>query len=247
MSLRSFMVFNGRTTGPSYTTTLLPDDTLIKLTGIAQSSLGVKLVRSQTLRRVGIDGIKLVESGDIIPRNQATYNRVWSEIFEYMRNNPADKEPIMTITEQRAWYNREKERDIITSLSNIPDDVFHYKRDLFARWYDVQYFNVDERFREGLSYVPRFREVKIYYNCDLNREEYIKAGHITGLTYNSPPPSPSVHPFDVLRMDTGSSAARAHNCITTSFGRSNRLILIAVEPAMMIYHDSRNCPMSILK
>jgi hypothetical protein len=189
------MVFNGRTTGPAYTTTLLPNDTLIKLTNIAQTRLGIKLVRPQILRRVGINGLRIVESEETYARFRTTYDHTWSQIIQHLGNGAVDEMPIMTVTEQRQWNKTEKEKKIITSLINIEDDVFHYERDLFARWYDLNHFNVSEVFRSGLSLLPHFREVRIYYNCQLNREEYIKAGYITGLIYNSPHSSSSPSPL----------------------------------------------------
>jgi hypothetical protein len=103
-----------------------------------------------------------------------------------MANPPSTGIPIMTIAEQRVWNNNQKESKIITSLIDIDNDVFHYERDLFARWYDLNHFNVNEILRGEVKLLPHFKEVKIYYNCNLNREEYIKAGYITGLIYNTP-------------------------------------------------------------
>jgi hypothetical protein len=58
------MVYNGQTSGPSYTTTLLPDDTLINLTEVAHANLRVKFVRPQCYKRVGIDNQLIVETDE---------------------------------------------------------------------------------------------------------------------------------------------------------------------------------------
>jgi hypothetical protein len=34
--------------------------------------------------------------------------------------------------------------------------------------------------------VPRFKELKFYYDCNLNREEYWESGYITELEHNTP-------------------------------------------------------------
>jgi hypothetical protein len=55
------MVFNGHSSGSSYTTILLSEDILIKLMEIAKSNLNRKLVRPQIPRRIAIDSDIIIE------------------------------------------------------------------------------------------------------------------------------------------------------------------------------------------
>jgi hypothetical protein len=121
------MVFNGNTTGASYATTLLLNNTLIKLTGLTQANLRVKLVRPQIRRRVGINKIIIVENEVKTEQNKLRYDQVWTTVA----NSPQG--PIMTDVQQLQWNENERSRDIIINLMNIPNDVLNYTRDLFAR------------------------------------------------------------------------------------------------------------------
>jgi hypothetical protein len=125
------MVYNGQTSGPCYTTTLLPDDTLVNLTKVAQANLRVKLVRPQCYKRVGIDNHLIVETAEQAGRTNEIYTAYWNRV------NPDDDGPIMTENDQRRWNINQKSLHIITSLGDLPKEVLSYKKDYFARWYDI--------------------------------------------------------------------------------------------------------------
>jgi hypothetical protein len=179
------MFFNGNTYGPAYTPTLLPNDTLINLTKVAQANLRVKLVRPQICQRTGINKQLIQETEEQAARTKTVYNDVWMGVANSMRANPHDAGPIFNAKQQREWDKNEKLLQIITSLIDIPDQILNYERDLFARWYDIPYHNMAEPFICELRETPRFRELKFYYHCNLNRDEYVKLGYITEKKYNT--------------------------------------------------------------
>jgi hypothetical protein len=212
------MVFNGNTYGPTYTTTLLPNDTLINLTKVAQVNLRVKLVRPQICQRTGINKQLIKETEEQAARTKTVYNDVWMSAVNSMRANPHDAGLIFDAMKQREWDKNEKLLKVITSLIDIPDQVLNYERDLFGRWYDIQYNNMAEPFRRELREVPRFRELKDYYNCNLNRDEYVKLGYITEIKYNTPrTPLPQLTPIiHTTRMHNraGGRVGRKMNILT---------------------------------
>jgi hypothetical protein len=180
------MVFNGNTSGPAYTATLLPGDTLINLIKTAQASLRVKLVRPQVRQHVGINKQLIGENEEQAARTKAVYNGVWMSVVNSMRKHQLDADPIFNAMQQREWDRNEKLLQVVTNLVDIPDRVLNYERDLFARLYDIESHSMSEPFMRELREVPRFKELKFYYNCNLNRDEYVKLGHITEIKYNTP-------------------------------------------------------------
>jgi hypothetical protein len=84
------MVFTGNTSGPAYTTTLLPSDTFINVTKIAQALLRVKLVRPQIRQSFGIFHELRKETEDQAIQTKTIYDQVWRNIVDSIRANPLD-------------------------------------------------------------------------------------------------------------------------------------------------------------
>jgi hypothetical protein len=57
---------------------------------------------------------------------------------------------------------------------------------------------MNEIFIQGLREVPHFRELKIDYNCNLNKDKYIKLRYITGIIYDTPRSSAASQPSTLL-------------------------------------------------
>jgi hypothetical protein len=221
------MVFKGKTTCPSYTTILLPNDTLVDLTHVAQANLRIKLVRPQIICRVGINGIKIIEDAQMLARIEDTYANVWRTTLESIRNNPMNENPIMNVVQQREWNINEKSRNIITSLLDIQNDVFHFQRDKLSRWYDIQHHNMNEIFIQGLTEVPHFKKLKNNYNCNLNRDKYIKLEYITGIKYYTPR-SLTVSPPSILPIH----ASVVHNRADSRVGKKTEILADELLPSV---------------
>jgi hypothetical protein len=177
------MIFNGHTSGPSYKTTVLRDDPFRQLTEIAQWKSSTKLVRPQIPRRIGIH--HHIIHGD---EQQAAHpieirDHVWQKVISNPPVNNIDTSEIVRPIRQRQWDEDQKLQDVITDLIDLDPAVFNYPRDVFARWYDIEYHGITELLRSGVSIMPRFNTLKIGHNCMLGQQEYRELGYLVPITH----------------------------------------------------------------
>jgi hypothetical protein len=137
--------------------------------------------------------------------------RVIAAINAYMKSfihntqllNPVVDNDPMAVNPRMVKIN-----NAITSLCAMPKEVLNYKRNLLARWYDIYYHSMLNVFLNDVSDIPHFREIKIYYNCNLNREEYIQAGYLVGVKFDQPRKLPRAIHTAPLHSRAGSKVGR---------------------------------------
>jgi hypothetical protein len=95
------MIFDGHTSGPFYTPTVLRDDTLIKLPEIAQSELSTKLVRPQIPRRIAIHDHVAHEDEQQAAHTIEMRDHVWQNVISNLPVNDIDTGGTFNQTRQR--------------------------------------------------------------------------------------------------------------------------------------------------
>jgi hypothetical protein len=89
-----------------------------------------------------------------------------------------DKSEIFKEKIQRQWDTNHKLQGVITNLTDIQSMVLTSPKDLFARSYGMQYHSMAQGWLRNADTMPRFRELKIYYNGTWSPQDYQEFGYL---------------------------------------------------------------------
>jgi hypothetical protein len=110
-------------------------------------------------------------------------DHVWKKAITTVPDDKVDKAYIFAPKMRREWDKSEKTCNIMTDLVEVDPTVLDYPRDLFARWYDIEYHGMGHVWRINVASIFRFKHLKIYYSCALGRREHQELGYLTPIKY----------------------------------------------------------------
>jgi hypothetical protein len=121
------MIFHGEASGLSDTAILLPNDTLIDLTKIAQASLRVKLVRPRMPERIGIYQQRVAITVEEVAAMNAQYDFVWRGVVGDINRRGSDDDPIFNkLQQQLEWLYSQSGEQIRHRQTVRPDHRFQW-------------------------------------------------------------------------------------------------------------------------
>jgi hypothetical protein len=129
-------------------------------------------------------------SSDKRPGEQAAANsrdfrdQQSQNVLTTVRHDKVGRAPILTPTRQREADEDQHTQGAVTVLIDVDPVVFESPRDLFARWYEIEYHGMAAVWRRNVGIMPHFRHVKVYYNYVLARRKCQEVpGSVTSHTH----------------------------------------------------------------